>query len=310
MPRSDHRSTWWPFVVIALSAAAVLASPTPAWAADQPTTIAFESPSQTTGFGSDWFATIHVTTQYGQVAENAGTVDVYVDGGATPFAGGVAIHPGGEVFVTQPAATEPLAAGAHSLTAIFRPAAGSGLATSQTATPLSLTVTPLDLQASARLVTTGREPVVRVSLAGAYVEALGTPAGEWSLTATGTNGQTPIERRVPQSAGAGASLDIALGEVTPGSRLSITTRFIPGVGESGGTIAQPSVLHYTVPALTAVEIVSTPVPAPLWAVILAACIVLGGAVALVLQSVRLARSRRTPPISGEESESTTASVAE
>jgi hypothetical protein len=289
-------------------ASSLILAPTAAFAADQQTTIAFAQSSQSVGYGSDWVVSLSVgaviktgptTSVTSDLDENDGTVDVFVDGGATAFASSLHIYPGGEVFLTQPSAVATLAAGSHTLTAVFRPAAGSRLATSQTAAPLTLTVTPLDLTASATLVKRGRNPVVRASLTGAYVKGLGAPAGTWKITLTGGGTKTPLTQQVVQTAGGPASLDIPLGPVQPGTAVSIQVTFAPAAGDAGGPVTQPGRLHYAVPALTPAEIASMPIPAPWWGIGLAAFIVFAAAAILTIQILRLVRRRRaTPPEAG------------
>jgi hypothetical protein len=263
--------------------------------ADTPTSIAFTSQSSTVEFGGDWVIGVTVSTAPGLLLDQqSGTVEVQVEGVPGVFAS-VPVFEGGDAFVSQPVALPPLGSGEHRFTAVFRPAAGSGLVTSQTPTPYVLTVTPLAIEAHAELVEDTLEgtPSLELSLSGSYVDSHGTPPGSWAVS--GTDGdRDSLSTTIEQDAGSDpASISLA-DTVRPGRTLTITAVFTPDASIAGGVeVTQPATVEYTADPLTALETLQVGVPLPWWLVALIAIVVLGLVAALI---VVLVRRRRPAPV--------------
>ena len=296
---------------LAVAAAALLAMlgsisiAGPAQAATS-TTITFTSTAVTAVFGSNWVIGLKVAFASGGFTGDVldtqdGTVDVTVDGVPGTYASGVPIYRGGQVFLSAPDSAPLLAAGAHVLHATFRPAAGSGLVSSTTAKPATLTITPLALAAKNVLIndaTVVGSPVLRMSLSGAYVDALGTPAGSWAVTVQSA-GANVLEKTVPQPAGSTTPVDVSLADAAkPGRTLTFSGVFTPDPAVAGGiTLTNPSPATFAVPSLSFVQVLATPVVLPWWLFILLLLLVLGliaAAIVLLIRNARAAERERGP----------------
>ena len=296
---------------LAVTAAALLAVlgsfslAAPAQAATS-TTISFTSTAVTAAFGSNWVIGLKVAFASGGFTGDVldtqdGTVDVTVDGVPGTYASGVPIYRGGQAFLSPPDSAPLLAAGAHVLHASFRPAAGSGLVSSTTAKPATLTITPLALDAKNVLIndaTVVGSPVLRMSLSGAYVDALGTPAGSWAVKVQSA-GANVLEKTVPQPAGSTIPVDVSLAEAAkPGRTLTFSGVFTPDPAVAGGiTLTNPSPATFAVPSLSFVQVLATPVVLPWWLFILLLLLVLGliaAAIVLLIRNARAAERERGP----------------
>lgn len=276
-------------------------------AADEPSTIEFDSASESVEFGSNWVVTLTIDgPDYITVDTPSGTVEVLVEGIAGAFATDVPIYRGGVVYLSQPTDVALLGAGEHRLTAIFHPAAGSGLVSSQTPTPFVLTVAPLALTATATVVDDSLDPgapYLELDTSGAFVEALGSPAGQWTIAVTDGSNQV-LARTVDQSAGATEPERVSLADVIrPGRTYAIETTFEPeSEAASGATLTGPEPISYTVPAASPIEFLTTAVALPWWLLALLVLAVLGSIAWLIVVIVR-GRPRAIPAAPSAEPDS-------
>jgi hypothetical protein len=274
---------------------AMLAGGSTSAQADIPTAVTFDGSEATVEFGATWTIELAVTSEAGLLDTPDGTIDIFVEGIAGPFASGVPIHLGGEAFVTQPSGSPLLGTGDHHFSAIFRPAAGSGLVSSQSLVDYVLTVTSLAVDAHATMVDVfGEEgtPFLELGADGSFVDALGAPPGTWAVTVVDGSEQV-LAVASPQLAGATERVRISLAEVTrPGSKLSIVAEFTPDPSVAPGvTVTQPQPVAYQVEGLTPVGFLAASLSVPWWAVV-TGLLVLGGAVAWLV--VILVRRRARP----------------
>jgi hypothetical protein len=285
--------------VLGAAAALTLAAPSAAFA-EGSTSIVFGESSQTVDFGSDWYEMLTVTSEGRTLDGPDGTVDVYADGATTPFVGGITLYRGGTAYLTPRITGVPLAAGTHTLTAIFRPASGTSLVSSQTATPLSIIVTPLRLTATAKLDPDAVRPTVRLALSGPYVAALTTPTGRWTVVAADAAGRSVFRATVSQPAGDGTPIGVDLGsKLSPGDSVKISATFAASAdAASGATLTQPDPLTLRLPELTVGQVLGRSVP--WWTLGLAGGVILAAAAWLVVALVRL---RKTPPGAPETGQS-------
>jgi len=261
--------------------------------ADSATTISFVEPTKSVSYGSDWHTVIRVTAAYDTLDTPDGTVDVFADGSATPLVAGITIYRGGVAYLSEDASAPPLAAGDHQLTALFHPSAGSALITSQTPTPLTLTVTPLGLTARATVEAAAAVPTVDLSLSGAWVKALSVPAGKWTVRVVDSENRQLLSKTVSQSAGSTTPVAVDLRDgPRPGQTVTVTATFVSPAVAAGGTLTQPVPLKITLPSLTPAQVLSAPMP--WWSAGIAVLAVLISAGPLVVQ-LRRARRRRAAP---------------
>lgn len=266
---------------------------TPA-AADVATQIAFDQPGATATFGSDWVVPVTVTaSDFGVLDGPAGTVSIFVEGVAGAYAEGMPIYRGGVAFFAQPDARPPLGAGAHLLTAVFTPAAGSGLMTSQTATPFTLTITPLALEAHAAVdeaVGDEAAPYLHLWLSGEFVDALGAPAGSWEVALGSDDARTMT---LEQPAGSADPLEVSLADdVRPGRTLEVTATFLPDPAVAGGIeLSGPEPVSYQAPSRSPGDLLASSVLLPWWLVIVLLLLLAGVVAALVVLLVQRRKAR-------------------
>jgi hypothetical protein len=170
-------------IIAALTLAGVLAVVPAAPALAVPTAIHFVTTSPVAvAYGDVWYAQLRTTIAAEgtiPIPPTAGTVDVFASGLAEPIAAGLPIQPDGSVYVAA-AQDAPLAPGSYELTAIFNPAAGTGIDSSQTSTPLVLEIGEFTLTAEAALEEEDDDsPVLELRLSGQYLEETGR-VPEWS----------------------------------------------------------------------------------------------------------------------------------
>lgn len=285
----------------ALALAALVVVPSAPARADSNVTLTFEPGEVTVPFGGDWLVEVQLNVAvsddegdgYPVPDPTWGTVDIQLDDVAGIYSAGLAIQRGGVVYFARPTAAPLLAAGVHHATAIFRPSQG-GLLESQSATPLTITVTPLGLSPRLEILEVpGDEasPYAVLDLTGEYVDALGTPAGSWSVTVE-RDGTQLQQSAVDVQAGDGP-VNLSLAEyVKPGTVLTVAAAFTPEQAVAGGvTLAETAPQEIVTPALTPIEWLSRAVAVPWWMVAVAVAVLLGAvAVAIVV----LVRYRRKP----------------
>lgn len=285
---------------LALAAVAV-ASDAAHGAEGQATTTNFATPSLAPiAFGDDWLAeaTIILSSTGAPVASTDGTVDVYVSGLAGAYATGVPIQAGGTVYLSQPDAQPPLAAGSYNLSAVFVPAPGSNFITSQTIAPLALTVDPLDAVPAARVVepdVPGGVPSVELSITGSYVESKqAAPAGDWSVRVISPTGDEDVfTTAIAQPVDPAPLLVPIDSELRPGVDYMVVAEFIPAATLAGGLTVTPiPEITLSTPPAGAFDWAVAPVALPLPALIAAALALLLLVIAAGLVPLLTHRSRR------------------
>jgi hypothetical protein len=160
---------------------------------------------------------------------------------------------------------------------------------------MTLTVTPLALTGTTTLVndaTVVGSPLVRMSLSGAYVDALGAPPGSWKVKVESA-GASVFETTVDQPAGSTAPIDVSIAEAAkPGRTLTFSGVFTPDPTVAGGiTLTNSSPATFAVPSLSIGQVLATPVVLPWWLFIILLLIVLGLIAAAIVLLVRNARAR-------------------
>jgi len=279
----------------------------PAQAAELPTKIAFVGETEVAApFNSNWELPVRVTSDSTSgrfnIASTDGTVDFFVEGVPGEYITAATIYPGGMSYFAQPANEPPLAAGEYNVTAVFTPAAGSQFGTSKTTKTATLTITPLGLQPSVEILTDPAVvgvPTVRTSLAGDYVDIVGTPpSGTWTVTGTDSEGSEAftITAEQPTEAveGTVGPLDIPITEgLEPGETYTVTTEFdadpLIGPGLEFDNVAPA---RFTTTPLTLSETLSTPVAVPIWVTILNCLLLIGLVVVLVWLIGAWSRARK------------------
>jgi hypothetical protein len=278
----------------------VLGVSTSAMADGTGTTIAFQETEATAPFDSPWMFTISVQAEARadedgyrniEIGPESGTVDVYVDGIAGAYATALPLQATGVAYFAQPSGQPLLAAGTHTLRAIFNPLAGSGLQTSQTQTPATFTIEPLTVVAtiSASMDASASEyPVITGALGGSSVDAWGgAPAGIWRFTVLDEAGVTVFEREV-----AVPGLSTAPTVVEVDSKLDRSTEYVvtglftpdPAFAQ-GLTVTQPTEAGFTSASASVGELLVSPVVVAWWVVAIAALVLvllLGGVIWVVV----------------------------
>jgi hypothetical protein len=273
-----------------------------------PTAIVLSAPSETSwAFGARWSLEARVVSSPGKfnapVDAGEGTVDVFVEGIAGPFIDDAPIQAGGVAYLTQPDGVPPLGAGDHRLSAVFTPAAGSGLDISQTSAPVTLTITPLALEPSIGLVdgSLGEKTAsLRLSLGGAYVEAAGAaPAGIWHVQVATATGKTAFTKDVTQTPSV-TPIEIVVPALDDDSDYSATATFEPAAEVAPGvTVTAPAPVAFTTLAPGNLDWLTETVPLPTAAAIavlvVTALLVLAAIIITILRLVRRTRASRRVP---------------
>lgn len=290
--------------------AVLIALPTSASAAVS-TTVAFESTDPVTvAFGENWNLTLSVSSTYDEgptvrLLPTDGTVDVYFSGIAGPFAAGLPIQPDGLVYVSQPANQPLLSAGEYEVSAIFNPAPGAYYGSSQTATPLSFTVTALEAKPAVEVVydaSVSERPVITATIAGSYVEASGgAPAGTWRFVVANSAGEPVFDEELAQLHGATEPLRVEIdSKLARGETYSVTSTFTPVDELAGGLIvADITDAEFQTPGGTFGEALTGIVPMPLWLAIVLLVLLAGVIAAAVVLAIKL--SGRTAVTAAAES---------
>ncbi len=286
-------------LVAAVVVAAVLVSPQAASAATS--SVTFAEPATTAAFGSNWVVEVRVAGSDGgygvPVTAASGTVDIVVSGVAGTYAS-LPLQNGGVAFFAQPLGKPLLPAGAHTLTAIFNPSAGSKLSQA-TSAPATLKITPLTVDTTVTAVADPRvapEPVITAQLAGEYATAIGTlPAGIWSFTVKAADNDTALfeTRRVQDPLATKPVTVLVDTRLRSSTNYVVSWTFDPVAEIAGGlTITTKGTADFRTPDGTIITALATPVEWPLWAWIVLLVIILGLAAAV---TVLLIQRRTLPP---------------
>jgi hypothetical protein len=256
-------------------------------------------------FGEDWLLVLKV--EY--VSEDGptfalgpadGTVDVYFSGIGGAYATGLAIQPDGNVYVSQPTAQPLLPAGSYDVSAIFNPSSGSYYESGQTATPLPMTVTALDVAPAVEVVNdpaVSELPIITARLSGSYVDAAGgAPAGTWHFLVAGADGTAVFETDVAQAQGESDPIRVEIDSpLEEGHQYAVKSTFTPVDELAGGvTVAPIADSTFQTPSGTFGEAITAPVPIPLWLAIVLLALVLGLATAAIVIGVKLAGRGAVP----------------
>lgn len=263
------------------------------------TTIAFETAGPVTvSFGSDWFLRLSVTSTYDEgptlrLGPSDGTVDVSFSGVGGVFAASLPIQPDGLVYVTQPSDKPLLPAGEYQVSAIFNPAPGGYYDSSQTSTPLSFTVTGLEVTPRVEVVNdaaVSERPVLTASLSGSYIdEKGGAPAGTWHFIVTDTEDQPIFDESFALADGSTEPLRVEIdSKLEKGESYKVVSAFTPVDELAGGlTVGNVSDSVFQTPGGTFGEAITAPVPMPIWLAVLLLLLVLGLAAAAIAVGVKL-----------------------
>jgi hypothetical protein len=290
-------------VVSSFSLAVIPAATASADGTTSTTTFA-ASASQTAVFGSDWVMPVTVagTGDYPPpVDATSGTVNILIEGQPGTYATGLPLAPGGQAFFSPSSAKPPLGAGTYKVTAVFVPAAGSGLAPSQTAAPAVLTVTAIRLSTSFTVQTVtihdkpGAEVSVTVQPPG---HNQGIPAGSWDVKAVTASGALAFHKKIVTKANPAKPTTQALTPgLKPGSTYTVSATFSPTPSLAGGyTVSNGTPQSTNVAAESPGEVLSTPVTTPVWAPI---GIGIGLVLLIAATIVLLVRARRKPVITSQ-----------
>ena len=249
-------------------------------------------------FGEDWLLVLKV--EY--VSEDGptfalrptdGTVDVYFSGIAGTYASGLAIQPDGNVYVSQPTAQPLLPAGSYDVSAIFNPSSGSFYASGQTATPLAMTVTPLEVTPSVEVANdpaVSELPIITARLSGSYVDSAGgAPAGTWHFVVNGADGAAIFETDVAQAQGESEPVRVEIDSpLAEGHQYAVKSTFAPVDELAGGvTVAAIPDTTFQTPSGTFGEALTAAVPIPLWLAIVLLVLLLALAAAAIVIGVKL-----------------------
>ncbi len=260
------------------------------------------------GFTDDWLivATVEVSYEDGptlRLTPADGTVDVYLSGIGGAYASGLPIQPDGTVYISQPATQPLLAAGSYDVSAVYNPAPGGFYDSSQTATPVVLTVSALAVAPTVDVVNdpaVSARPVITASLAGSYVDTIGgAPAGTWHFIVTGVDGATVFETDVAQAQGATDPVRVEIDSpLQEGGQYAVKSTFAPVPELAGGvTVGELSDSVFQTPSGSFGEALTAPAPIPLWLTILLLVMLVGLATTAIIVGVKL-RGRNAAPETG------------
>lgn len=252
-------------------------------------------------YGAAWHAQLRTSFALEgsmPIPPSLGTVDVYASGIAAPIAAELPIQADGSVYVAADA-DAPLPPGSYELTAIFNPAQGSGLDSSQTPTPLVLGISAYSVTATLEVTErpAGDAPIIQLGLSGEYVDATGTtPAGSWSVSVL--HGEEAIvDTEVAQPAGEATPVLYPIdAELAPGREYVVHAAFVPVESIAAGLeVTQAEPRPFQTRDSTLADALGAPVPYPLWLLVLSIVAPAASAAAAVVLSVRLARRRQLSP---------------
>jgi hypothetical protein len=293
-----------PAVALVVIAFLALTPAMSASAAGVATTTTFaETAPQTVDFGANWIIPIKVAaapdSYYGDLGAGSGTVNVLIKGQPGNYATGLPLASNGIAYMSPPSAQRPLAAGTYELTAVFVPSGGTYLNSSQTATPATLTITPLDLAATFTTSSTTSADAATVGIAATVTPkgtTQGTPPGQWVATAKDPAGKTVASNKTTIAANQKSPVALTLNPtVKRGETYSISAVFTPGSDVAGGyTITNGQDQKLTIASETFGEKMSDPLAVPIWGLALMGVGLAALVAALIVLLVRR-RSGSTKP---------------
>jgi hypothetical protein len=295
---------WAALAVAGIGLGGALVVAAPAHADDyMTTTTEFVTTSiEPVAFGEQWLAESKVVLNGSgaPAGPTDGTIDFYLTGIGGAFASAVPIQPGGVAYLSQPDAQPMLAAGVYDITAVFTPALGTGYSSSQTTTPLTLTIQPLEVVPAARVLEpeVGAEGAsVELSLGGSYTELKqNSPAGVWDVQVLSPKGEPVFGSRVEQPAALEPLTVPVDAELKSGTQYSVSVVFTADPALAGGVTVTPvpELAFETVPA-GPLDWALAPVAAPLPAMIAVGAVLLALLAAAVVLAVRRAPRRADDP---------------
>jgi hypothetical protein len=261
---------------ILVGAFALALAPALSASADDSSTTTFDpSATQTVSYGTNWLMTLKVagTEQYDFVTATSGTVNILIKGIPGNYVTGLPVTDGGEVFFSPPSSQPPLPAGTYQVSAVYVPSGTAYLAPSQTATPATLTITPLVLPSafSVNKATIDNNPSLEVVATVSPPNAnAAIPAGTWLVTAKDSAGMSVFEKTVALAKNPADPITVPLGsKVKPGRTYTIAAQFLPAPSVAGGyQVKQGTPKTVTVEAQSLGEVLAKPLAVPVWALIL------------------------------------------
>lgn len=278
-----------------------LAAPTPASAA-VPSSIEFLGPSSITAeFGSPWSFTLAVKTYYDRpegmrAGPTDGTVDIFLSGVGDAFATDLPIQADGLVYFAQPLSKPLLAAGTYEVSAIYSPAPGSYLDSSQTGVMPTLEITPLTVVPAVEASNDpaiAKHPVITASLGGPYTKSQnGSPAGTWTFRVSETaEGAEVFSTDVPQQHGDAEPIRVeVVATLTSGTDYTVTAEFAPSGELAGGIdVAPVPTASFSTPGTTLIDSLTTRLPFPGWLVLAIGILVLALVVTVIVLGVRISK---------------------
>lgn len=286
-----------------LAASLALSAPLAAIAAD-PTEIRFApATAVSSAFGERWVVGVAVSTsnEYtpsAPVKPSDGTVDIYIKGFAGAYAVGLPIQPDGKAYFAQPDDKPLLGAGEYEVTAVFMPAAGSNRVTSQTSSPLSLTITSVALTSSVEVLqdaAVSASPIVVAALGGDYVKSNGgAPSGTWAITVTDSEGAMAFEREYAVEHGSTEPLRVEIDSaLAKGETFTVAASFTPVEELAAGlTVAPAPTASFTTPGSTFADTLASRLPFPWWLVIALGVILVGLVATVIVLGIKLSRRGR------------------
>jgi hypothetical protein len=298
-------------VVAGLLGLGVILAPSAA-VAEQTTSITFTTAGPLdVAFGEDWLMVLTVDSSYEdgptlKLTTADGTVDVFFSGIGGAYVTALPIQPDGSVYVSQPAAQPLLPAGTYDVSAVFNPVAGGYYASSQTAAPLVITVTALELTPKVEVVNdlaVSERPVITASLSGPYVDATGgAPAGTWHFIVTGADGTPVFETDVAQAGGDTEPVRVEIDSpLKENGQYAVKSTFTPVSELAGGvTVGELSDSVFQTPGGTFGEAITAAVPLPLWLYIVLLVLLLGLATTAIVVGVKLSGRAASPEVSGTQ----------
>ncbi len=287
----------------------------PASAAGVDTGLTFETAGPIeVSFGEEWLIVLNAEVRYEggpnlPLGPGDGTVDVYLSGIGGAFATSLAIQADGRVYVSQSSTAPLLAAGSYEVSAIYNPVPGGFYASSQTGSPFSLTVTPLEVVPSVQVgidSAVSERPIITANVSGSYLDSTGgAPAGTWKFDVTGPSGDVVFESERAQLQGGTDSVRVEItAKLDKGERYTVNSTFVPVAELAGGlTVSAISPIDFNTPAGGLGDTIGAAVPTPLWLALLLLALVLALATAAIVLGVKLrGRAGPTPDATGAESE--------
>jgi hypothetical protein len=253
-------------------------------------------------FGTDWLIAIKVATNDYPVVldETSGSVDVFLSGISNAYAPNLPLQPGGLAYFAQPSDKPPLGAGEYTVSAVFKPTAGSGLKTSQTSTPVKITVASIAVNPSVKVAddpAVASVPTITASFSGAYVDKVGgAPPGVWSFVVANSSGSVVFDSKIAQVGGDAKPLVIGIDSgIKRGTDYTVTSTFTPAENVAGGLAlgSVPTATFHSADGSFGDQL-AAPVALPIWLFLIILVFVLALIVATVIFARRVALAPRAP----------------